>query len=59
MSIKSDGANLLDNHLRQDLLEIELAFVSTTKECIFMDDRVTETNSKAAVRELIPILPSL
>ena len=42
---------LLDNHLRQHLLENELALVSTTKECTTVEDRVTETNSKAAVRD--------
>ena len=55
MSIKS-WCKLLDNYLRQDL---ELAFVSTTKECTTVEDRVTETNSKATVRGLILILPSL
>ena len=50
---------LLDNYLRQDLLENELPFVSTTKECATVEDRVTETNSKAAVRGLILIPPSL
>ena len=58
MSIKS-WCKLLDNYLRQDLLENELAFVSTTKECTTVEDRVTETNSKATVRGLILILPSL
>ena len=50
---------LLDNYLRQDLLENEPAIVSTTKECTTVDDRVTERNSKAAVRGLILILPTL
>ena len=43
---------LLDNYLRQDRLENELALVSTTKECT-VEDRVMETNSKAAVRGLV------
>ena len=51
---------LLDNYLRQNLLENELALVSTTKECTTVGDRVTETNYKAAVRGLVLfILPSL
>ena len=50
---------LLDNYLRQDLLENEPATVSTTKECTTVDDRVTERNSKAAVGGLILILPAL
>ena len=41
---------LLDNYLRQHLLENELALVSTTKECTTVEDRFTETKSKAAVR---------
>ena len=50
---------LLDNYLRQDRLENELALVSTTKECT-VEDRVMETNSKAAVRGLVLfILPPL
>ena len=44
---------LLDNYLRQDLFENELALVSTTKECTTVEDRVTETKSKAAVRGLV------
>ena len=50
---------LLDNYLRQDLLENEQALVPTTKECTTVENRVTETNSKAAVRGLLFILPSL
>ena len=50
---------LLDNYLRQDLLENELALVPTTEECTTVEDRVTETNYKAAVRGLLFILPSL
>ena len=53
---------LLDNYLRQDLLENELALVPTTEECTTVENRVTETNSKAAVRGirgLLFILPSL
>ena len=45
---------LLDNYMRQDLLENELALVSRTKECTTVEDRVTETKSKAAVREFDP-----
>ena len=41
---------LLDNYLRQHLLENELALVSTMKECTTVEDRVTETKSKAEVR---------
>ena len=41
---------LLNTYLRQDLLENELTLISTTKECATVEDRVTETNSKAAVR---------
>ena len=37
-------------YLCQDPLENELELVSTTKECATVEDRVTETNSKAAVR---------
>ena len=59
MSIKSSSANLLDNYLRQDLLETEPTIVSTTKECTAVENPVTETNFKAAVRKLIPILQSL
>ena len=51
MSIKIKWCKLLDTYLRQDLLENELALVSTTKECATVEDRVTETNSKAPVRE--------
>ena len=50
MSIKIKWSKLLDTYLHQDLLENELALVSTTKECTTVEDRVTETNSKAAVR---------
>ena len=51
---------LLDNYLRQNLLENEIALVSTTKECTTVGDRVTETNFKATVRGLVLfILPSL
>ena len=51
---------LLDNYLCQDLPENEPAIISRTKECTTVEDRVTETNSKAAVRGLIlTILPSL
>ena len=51
---------LLDNYLHQDLPENEPAAVSTTKKCTTVEDRVTETSSKAAVRGFIlAILPSL
>ena len=50
---------ILDNYLRQDPLENEPAIFSTTKECTTVEGRVTEVNSKAAVRGLILILPSL
>ena len=53
MSIKIKWCKLLDNYLRQDLLENELTLVSTTKECTTVEDRVTETNSNAAVRGLL------
>ena len=43
----------LDNYLRQDLLENEPAVISTTKKCTTVQERVTETNSKAAVSGLI------
>ena len=59
MSIR--WCKLLDNYLRQDLLENEPVIASTTKERNTVEDRVTETNFKAAVRDLIlqVILPSL
>ena len=44
---------LLDNYLRQDLLENQPAIISTTKECTTVEGRVTETNSKAAVSGFI------
>ena len=50
MSIKIKWCKLLGTYLRQDLLEHELVLVSTTKECATVEDRVTETKSKAAVR---------
>ena len=43
----------------QELPENDLAIVSATKECTSEEDRIVETNSKAAVRGLIHILPSL
>ena len=43
---------LLDNYLHQDLLENEPEIVLTTKKCTAVEDPVTETNSKAAVRGL-------
>ena len=43
----------------QELPEIELVpIASTTKECTSVEDRVMETNSKAAVRALIHIVKS-
>ena len=47
--------------LRQDLPENhdELPIVSTTNECTLVENRAMETNSRAAVRGLILILPSL
>ena len=45
-------SKLLNNYLRQDPLENEPMIVSTTKECTTVEDRVTETNFKAAVRGL-------
>ena len=64
MKTKSEVSNeyqirlykLLDNYLRQDLLENELALVPTTEECTTVEDRVTETNSKAAVRGIRGLL---
>ena len=51
---------LPDNYLHQDLPENEPAIISTAKECTAVEDRVTERNSKAAVRNLIlTVLPSL
>ena len=50
---------LLHNYLRQDLPENEPAIISTTKDCTTVEDRVTETNSKAAVRGLILTTPAI
>ena len=52
MSIKSDCGNFLTIICVQELPDNELVIVS-------VEDRVMETNSKAAVRGLIHILPSL
>ena len=52
MSIKSDCGNFLTIICVQELPDNELVIVS-------VEDRVRETNSKAAVRGLIRILPSL
>ena len=50
--------NFLTIDCVQDLPINELSIVSTTKECTSVEDRVMETNSKAAVRGLlILILP--
>ena len=43
------SCKLLDNYLGQDLLENELTLISTTKGCTTVEDRVTETKSKAVV----------
>ena len=52
--------NFLTIKCIQELPEHELvAIVSATKECTSVEDRVMESNSKAAVRGLILILPSL
>ena len=60
MGIKSDWANFLTINCIQELPENELvAIVSATKECTSVEDQVMKTNSKAAVRGLILILPSL
>ena len=59
--INLDCANLLTINCVQELPvpENELAIVSATKECTSVEDRVMETNSKAAVSGLFLILPSL
>ena len=64
MSINWDCANFLTINCVQEpsVTENEVATVSATKECIFVEDRAIramETNSKAAVRRLFLILPSL
>ena len=60
MSIKSDCSNFLTIKCIQELPEHELVAIgSATKECTFVEDGVMETNSKAAVRALILILPFL
>ena len=56
--IQSDCANFLTTNYVQELPENELAIVSATNECTFVEDRVLEANSKAVVRGLIHILPS-
>ena len=43
----------------QDLPKNEVATVSATNECTSVEDRVLETNSKAAVRRLAHILRTL
>ena len=53
------GANFLTINCVQKLPENELAIVSPTAECTSEEDRDMETNSKAAVRGLIHILPYL
>ena len=53
-------ANFLTYNCVQELPENELANVSATNECISVEDRVLESNSRAAVRGMIhTILPSL
>ena len=60
MSIKLDRANFLTiTNCIQELPENELTIVSATKECTSVEDRVVETDSKAAVSGFILILPSL
>ena len=57
MSIKSDSAS--SNCVQEPpVTENELATVSATRGRTSVEDRVIETNSKAAVRGLILILPS-
>ena len=63
MSIDSESdcatKNFLTINCIQELPKNELSIVSTTKECTLVEDQVMETNSRAAVRRLILILPSL
>ena len=61
MSIISDCANLLTINCVQEppVPENEVATVSATMECTTVEDRVLETNSKAAVSGLFLILPYL
>ena len=61
MSINSDCANFLTINCVQEppVTENEVATVSSTRECASEEDRVMETNSKAAVRWSFLILPSL
>ena len=59
MTIRLVCANFLTINCVQERAENELAIVSATRERISVEDRVLETNSKAAVRGLILILPSL
>ena len=49
MSIRSVCAYFLINNCVQDLPENELANMSATRECTSVEDRVMDTNSKAAV----------
>ena len=58
-SIDSYPSFSLTHIFVQELPDNELAIVSATKEYTFEEDRIVETNSKAAVRGLILILPSL
>ena len=58
-SIDSYPSFSLTHIFVQELPENELSMVSATKECTSVEDRVMESNSKAAVRGLILILPSL
>ena len=58
-SIDSYPSFSLTHIFVQELPENELSMVSATRECTSVEDRVMEKNSKAAVRGLILILPSL
>ena len=58
-SIDSYPSFSLTHIFVQELPDNELAIVSATKERTSYEDRIVETNSKAAVRGLIHILPFL
>ena len=61
MSINSDCTNLLTIDCVQEpsVTENKVATVSATRECTSVEDRVMETNSKAAVSGSSLILPYL
>ena len=59
MSIKSDCADFLTISCVQKLPENEQAIISATMEYTSEEDRDMETNSNAAVRGSIHILPYL